>query len=76
MNVYDKLTKQFGRPERTIFMASIAAKPGIEYLLEQIPGCNIYAAAIDPELDDRGFIVPGLGDAGNLCYNGGMSHLN
>jgi uracil phosphoribosyltransferase len=34
----------------------------------EYPDVNFYAAAVDPELDERAFIVPGLGDAGDRLY--------
>ena len=46
----------------------VAAPPGVEYIHEQHPDVHIVCAAVDRGLDERGFIVPGLGDAGNrLC---------
>ena len=46
----------------------VAARPGVERLLREHPDVRIYAAALDPELDEHGFIVPGLGDAGDRMY--------
>ena len=47
---------------------AVAAVPGVERLTSEHPDVNFYAAAIDPELDDNAFIVPGLGDAGDRLY--------
>jgi uracil phosphoribosyltransferase len=46
----------------------VAAPPGIEYIHEQHPDVHIVCAAVDRALDRRGFIVPGLGDAGDRLY--------
>ncbi len=46
----------------------VAAVPGVERLTSEHPDVNFYAAAVDPELDDNAFIVPGLGDAGDRLY--------
>jgi uracil phosphoribosyltransferase len=46
----------------------VAAPPGIEYIHERHGGVHIVCAAVDRGLDDRGFIVPGLGDAGDRLY--------
>jgi uracil phosphoribosyltransferase len=46
----------------------VAAPPGIEYIHERHPDVHIVCAAIDRALDERGFIVPGLGDAGDRLY--------
>ena len=47
---------------------AVAAVPGTERLTREHPDVNFYAAAVDPELDERSFIVPGLGDAGDRLY--------
>ena len=46
----------------------VAAPAGIERLHGQHPDVAIYTASIDRELNDRGYIVPGLGDAGDRLY--------
>ncbi|HEX2738970.1 MAG TPA: uracil phosphoribosyltransferase [Rubrobacter sp.] len=47
---------------------AVAAVPGVERVTSEHPDVTFYTAAIDPELDDRSFIVPGLGDAGDRLY--------
>jgi uracil phosphoribosyltransferase len=47
---------------------AVAAVPGTERLTHEHPDVNFYAAAVDPELNDAAFIVPGLGDAGDRLY--------
>jgi uracil phosphoribosyltransferase len=47
---------------------AVAAVPGVERLTREHPDVTFYAAAVDPELDERSFIVPGLGDAGDRLY--------
>jgi uracil phosphoribosyltransferase len=47
---------------------AVAAVPGVERLTGEHPDVTFYAAAVDPELDDNSFIVPGLGDAGDRLY--------
>jgi len=47
---------------------AVAAVPGVERLTREHPDVTFYAAAVDPELDDNSFIVPGLGDAGDRLY--------
>lgn len=62
------LTK--GEPRHIHVATIIASKQAIEYCSENFPKekTTIWAAAIDPELDDHAYIVPGLGDAGDLAY--------
>ena len=62
----DKL-KEYGA-EWISCLHAVAAVPGVERVTSEHPEVNFYAAALDPELDDRAFIVPGLGDAGDRLY--------
>jgi uracil phosphoribosyltransferase len=45
-----------------------ACTVGIEYLRRALPACKIWCGAIDDELTAKGYIVPGLGDAGDLSF--------
>lgn len=62
------LTK--GIPEQIHLCAVIASQLGIEYLQQKIkhPKVTLWCAAVDPVLNDHAYIVPGLGDAGDLAY--------
>jgi uracil phosphoribosyltransferase len=46
----------------------VAAPPGVEHVHERHPDVHIVCAALDRGLDERGYIVPGLGDAGDRLY--------
>lgn len=50
------------------FVCLLAARPGAEALREAHPDVPIWAAAMDEVLNDHGYIVPGLGDAGDRTY--------
>lgn len=64
------LTK--GRPERLMIACVIASRQGVEHLQRLFPDDDVtlWCAAIDPVLNERSYIVPGLGDAGDLAYGG------
>ncbi|KNY28521.1 uracil phosphoribosyltransferase [Pseudobacteroides cellulosolvens] len=49
-------------------MCLIASKPGIEKINKEHPDVEIYCAAIDESLNDHGYIIPGLGDAGDRIF--------
>lgn len=49
-------------------MCLLAAKSGIEKVNKAHPDVDIYAASVDEKLNDHGYIVPGLGDAGDRLY--------
>ena len=53
------------------FLCVVACPAGIEKFHEQHPDVPIITAAIDPELDDHSYIVPGLGDAGDRYFGTG-----
>jgi uracil phosphoribosyltransferase len=46
----------------------VAAPPGVDYIHEHHPDVHIVCAAVDRGLNEKGFIVPGLGDAGDRLY--------
>lgn len=52
-------------------LSIIASRPGIDVVRQAYPSAEVYVCAIDPELNDRKFIVPGLGDAGDRIFNTG-----
>lgn len=49
-------------------MCLLAAPEGIEYLHSVHPDVEIYTAAVDEKLDEKGYIIPGLGDAGDRLF--------
>lgn len=55
-------------PKQIFIIAAIASEPGIARILQYDPSIKIFAAAIDPCLNHKGYIVPGLGDAGDRSY--------
>jgi uracil phosphoribosyltransferase len=55
-------------PRSIKFVCLLAAPEGIEHFHEQHPDVPVYTAAIDERLDDHGYIIPGLGDAGDRLY--------
>ncbi|MGM0369272.1 MAG: uracil phosphoribosyltransferase [Bacillota bacterium] len=50
------------------FVCLVAAPEGVERLQEAHPDVDIYTAAVDEELNDHAYIVPGLGDAGDRLF--------
>jgi uracil phosphoribosyltransferase len=50
------------------FVCVVASPEGVAKLREAHPDVPIYTAALDVKLNERGFIVPGLGDAGDRCF--------
>lgn len=62
----DSLKKRGAR--RIKFVCLIAAPEGVKYLQEKHPDVDIYLAQIDEKLNEKGYIVPGLGDAGDRLF--------
>jgi uracil phosphoribosyltransferase len=60
--------KEEGRPKEIHIVAAIACTVGIEYVKRQDPSVTIWCGDIDDELTAKGYIVPGLGDAGDLAF--------
>lgn len=63
-----------GRPKHVHLLAIIASQEGVDYVREKLPSdhCTLWVGGIDPELDEKKYIVPGLGDAGDLAYGNKM----
>lgn len=58
-----------GVPGRVVLASVIASRQAVEYVKEHFPEDTVlYCAAIDEELNSHYYIVPGLGDAGDLCF--------
>ena len=60
--------KEEGKPKEIHIVAAIACTVGIEYVIREEPSVTIWCGDIDDELTAKGYIVPGLGDAGDLAY--------
>ncbi|MBR6304050.1 MAG: uracil phosphoribosyltransferase [Paludibacteraceae bacterium] len=67
-----------GKPKHTHLCCTIGTPQAVEYLrkaLDDREDVTLWCAAIDPVLNEKKYIVPGLGDAGDLCY-GTKVHLS
>lgn len=62
----ESLKKRGGKKIR--LMCLVAAPEGVEMIQKNHPDVDIYLAALDEKLDDKGYIVPGLGDAGDRLF--------
>lgn len=60
--------REEGSPSEIHIVCAIACTVGIEYVLRAEPKATIWCGDIDDELTAKGYIVPGLGDAGDLAY--------
>lgn len=64
-----KALLQRGKPKHTHIVSVIASVEGVEYVKKQLPeNVTIWTGAVDEELTVQSYIVPGLGDAGDLAY--------
>ncbi len=60
--------QRHGAPRSVHVACIIASQTGVDLVRKSIPGVQVYAGAVDPELNDHYYIVPGLGDAGDLSF--------
>lgn len=60
--------KEEGHPKEIHVVTAIACTVGIEYVKREEPSVTIWCGDIDDELTAKGYIVPGLGDAGDLAF--------
>ena len=64
----DALLKRGAQPNSIKFCCLVAAPEGVETLRSAHPEIDIYAAALDERLNEHGYILPGLGDAGDRLF--------
>jgi uracil phosphoribosyltransferase len=67
VDAYHKLM-EYGHPSQVFVSSVIISTSAIAYIKRHIPTLTIYSAAIDDKLNDKFFIIPGLGDAGDIIY--------
>lgn len=61
--------KPFGTPKNIHIVAVIGAQDGVDYINKHLPeNANLWIAGIDASLNKKGYIIPGLGDAGDLAF--------
>ena len=59
---------RFGTPKRLIIAAIIASPEGVAHIEAEIPEVELWLGALDERLNEQAYIVPGLGDAGDLAF--------
>ena len=70
-----KALEPMGKPAKIHLVSVIGSDEGIKYLKTEFPeDSKLWIATIDHELDKNGYIVPGLGDAGDLCFGNKLQH--
>lgn len=66
---YEAMCQRCGTPAKLHVAAVIASEQGVDYARRHLPqDTTLWVAAVDEELTSRSYIVPGLGDAGDLAY--------
>ncbi|RDC61458.1 uracil phosphoribosyltransferase [Adhaeribacter pallidiroseus] len=63
-----KAMLRFGTPREVHIAAAIASPEGVKHIQEQLPEAILWLGALDDHLNERAYIVPGLGDAGDLAF--------
>lgn len=67
--------KSFGTPKDIHIISTIGAQEGVDYVQNYFPkDTHLWIATIDKTLNDKGYIVPGLGDAGDLSFGEKLQH--
>ena len=57
-----------GMPKQVHVAAAIAAPEGVAHVQQEMPEATLWLGALDDHLNERSYIVPGLGDAGDLAF--------
>ncbi|RYU95510.1 uracil phosphoribosyltransferase [Emticicia agri] len=61
---------RYGIPAKTHIVSAIASRRGVRFIKARLPQCRLWIGDIDEDLNNKSYIVPGLGDAGDLSYGG------
>lgn len=68
VEVYQAILK-YGTPKEIHIIATIGSKAGVDYVKNNFPkNAHLWIADIDEQLNAKGYIIPGLGDAGDLAF--------
>ena len=68
VKAYKNLIDSNGTPSTVHVVSVIAAQAGLDLIQKEIPEATIWLGALDGELNEKFYIVPGLGDAGDLSF--------
>lgn len=68
MTAMEEVTKRGADPASMRVISVVAAPPALQKLGQHYPSLTIYTAIIDEGLNSKGYIVPGLGDAGDRAF--------
>jgi uracil phosphoribosyltransferase len=66
--VIDDIISRGAVPENIRVLSIVAASKALTTMSEKYEGMSVYTAMIDAEVNENGYIIPGLGDAGDRCY--------
>lgn len=67
--------KPFGTPKEIHLVSVIGAQEGLDFIEKHFDAStHLWIATVDEKLNDKGYILPGLGDAGDLCYGEKLQH--
>lgn len=70
MDLAIKTLMEYGKPKEIHIATAIASSYGVGYVRRLYPKVKLWVGAVDDELTARSYIVPGLGDAGDLSFGG------
>ena len=67
VQTYEAFMKK-GEPKKVYLVSVIGSQEGVDYVTANIPNADLWIGVVDETLDANGYIVPGLGDAGDLSF--------
>jgi uracil phosphoribosyltransferase len=59
---------RYGIPAKTHIVSAIASRRGVRFIQARLPQCRLWVGDIDEDMNSKSYIVPGLGDAGDLAF--------
>jgi uracil phosphoribosyltransferase len=68
--------RKYGKPKRTLVLGVLAAPEGISRIKSEFPDVEMFVTKIDRELNEKGYILPGLGDAGDRAFGAPLKEVS
>ena len=70
VNAFNALTQEAGSPKEVHFASVVATQTGVEHIVKHLAArkVTVWTASLDQELTARSYIVPGIGDVGDLSF--------
>lgn len=68
MDLILKVLERYGKPKRMVLFSVISSRIGLDKIKSKYPDLEIYTCSVEEEVNAEGYIIPGMGDAGDIAF--------